>query len=547
VRAAPDSVASEKLAAPAVQAPDGKFPGAPSPRYARYVLAVLTLVYVLNFLDRQIITILAEEIKRDLGVSDSEIGFLYGTAFAVFYAVFGIPLGRLGDVWSRRSLIAAGLATWSMMTALSGLARSFGQLAAARVGVGIGEASATPAAFSMLSDSFPAWARATVLALYSSGIYIGAGLGLFIGGQIVERWNAVYAGGGAPAGLAGWQVAYLAVGLPGLLLALWVRTLREPLRGAADGIHTPEEPHPFRQSLLELRSVLPPLTLFHLWRVGAGTRGVLVNLLAAAALAAGAGLLIAWTGSTLQWIAMAIGLYASVSWVQGLALRDRPGASLILGSPALRWSCLGFSFLAFTGYSIGGWTPVFFMRVHGASSGEVGTIVGLTSAVAGFVGVTLGGALADRLRRRSRSGRLHVGLLTAALPVLPALWMLTTESATLAYVLNFPVSVGTSMWIGAGASTVQDLVLPRMRGLASAFYILIITFVGLALGPYTIGQLSDSLGDLALAMRLGLLANVAAAVLLLAASRHLTRDEATLLARARAAGEPGLDEAGSGA
>jgi len=547
VREAPDSGASESPAARPAQAGDGELPDAPSPGYARYVLAVLTLVYVLNFLDRQIITILAEEIKRDLGVSDSEIGFLYGTAFAVFYAIFGIPLGRLGDVWSRRSLISVGLGVWSLMTAVSGFARSFSQLAAARVGVGIGEASATPAAFSMLSDSFPVRARATVLALYSSGIYIGAGLGLFIGGQIVERWNAAYAGGGAPAGLAGWQVAYLAVGLPGLLMALWVRTLREPQRGAVDGIRTPEEPHPFRESLLELRSVLPPLTLYHLWRVGAGTRGLLVNLMAAALLAAGAAVLIAWTGSTLQWIALSIGLYASVSWVQGLALRDRPSASLILGSPALRWSCLGFSFLAFTGYGLGGWMPVFFLRVHGASTGEVGTIVGLTSAVAGFIGVTLGGTLADRLRRRSRNGRLHVGMLTAALPVLPALWLLSTESSTVAYVLNFPVSVGSAMWIGAGASTVQDLVLPRMRGVASAFYLLIITFVGLALGPYTIGQLSDSLGDLATAMRLGLFANLVAAVLLLIASRHLTRDETTLLARARAAGEPGLEGAPSDA
>ena len=102
--------------------------------YSRYVLAVLVVVYVLNFLDRNIITILAEDIKADLGMSDSQIGFLYGTAFAVFYAVFGIPLGRLADVWNRRSLISVGLAFWSLMTAVSGLARSFSQLAGARIG-----------------------------------------------------------------------------------------------------------------------------------------------------------------------------------------------------------------------------------------------------------------------------------------------------------------------------------------------------------------------------------------------------------------------------
>jgi MFS family permease len=160
--------------------------------YARYALVILTLVYVFNFIDRQILSILAPEIQRDLGVSDADISFLYGTAFAVFYAVFGIPLGRLADVWTRRSLIAIGLAVWSGMTALSGTARSFTSLAAYRIGVGIGEASASPAAFSLLGDWFSPRVRGLALAIYSSGIYIGAGIGIFLGGWIVEGWRALY-------------------------------------------------------------------------------------------------------------------------------------------------------------------------------------------------------------------------------------------------------------------------------------------------------------------------------------------------------------------
>src|SRR5687767_7351676 len=108
--------------------------------YARYVLFVLVIVYVFNFVDRQILSILAEPIKADLRITDAQLGYLYGTAFAVFYAVFGIPLGRLADAWDRRKLIAIGLAFWSVMTALSGLARSFAQLGLARIGVGVGEA-----------------------------------------------------------------------------------------------------------------------------------------------------------------------------------------------------------------------------------------------------------------------------------------------------------------------------------------------------------------------------------------------------------------------
>jgi MFS family permease len=382
--------------------------------YANYVLVVLVLVYIFNFLDRQILSILNEAIRADLGLSDAQLGFLYGTAFAVFYAVFGLPLGRLADVWDRRKLIAIGLAFWSAMTALSGLSRNFGQLTAARIGVGIGEASATPAAFSMLGDYFPAARRATVLAIYSSGIYIGAGLGLGIGGAIVDRWDAAYAATTAPFGLMGWQVAFFAVGTPGLLLALWVASLREPIRGMADGIFTPKEPHPFRIFFVELRAVLPPLTLLHLWIEKAGARAFAVNAAAAAVLAVVAAALIQLLGSPAQWIALAIGLYASFSWCQSLARRDAPTFSLILGTPSIRYGAFAFGFLAFTGYGVGYWTPPFFIRQHGISAAEAGVVLGGTAAAAGFLGVTLGGILADHLKRRSMNGRLWVGLFVAA-------------------------------------------------------------------------------------------------------------------------------------
>lgn len=197
--------------------------------YARYVLIVLMLVYVFNFIDRNILSILAEEIKADLGLSDSQLGFLYGTVFAVFYAIFGIPLGRLADIWTRRKLISVGLFFWSGMTALSGTARSFVSLGAYRIGVGIGESSASPAAFSMLGDYFPPRLRATALSVYSSGVYIGAGIGIFLGGWVVTGWNNFYPDGNAPFGLQAWQAAFFVVGLPGLAMAAWVWTLREPV------------------------------------------------------------------------------------------------------------------------------------------------------------------------------------------------------------------------------------------------------------------------------------------------------------------------------
>ena len=141
--------------------------------YSHYVLFVLVIVYIFNFIDRNILSILSQDIQADLGVTDAQMGFLYGTVFAVFYAVFGIPLARFADVWVRRSLISGGLLVWSAMTAMSGFAKSFPMLAVFRIGVGIGEASASPAAYSMLSDYYHPRVRATVLAIYSSGGYIG--------------------------------------------------------------------------------------------------------------------------------------------------------------------------------------------------------------------------------------------------------------------------------------------------------------------------------------------------------------------------------------
>jgi MFS family permease len=508
--------------------------------YANYVLGVLVLVYVFNFLDRQIITVLAEDLKRDLGLSDAEIGFLYGTAFAVFYAIFGIPLGRVADSWDRRRLIALGLAVWSLMTAASGLARGFAQLATARIGVGVGEASASPAAFSLLSDYFPPERRTTVLAIYSSGIYIGAGIGIFLGGWILSFWHSAYPDpASAPLGLRGWQVAFFVVGLPGLAMALWVRTLREPVRGMSEGLRVPQSlESPFLVFWNELRGMLPGFSLRELARAGAARRVIGLNLSALAGIAALGYGLVLWLGTPAQWIALGIGLYAAFSWAQGLVLRDPPAFSLIFRSRALVYASLGFSCVAFSGYGIGAFTPPFFMRVHGVGPGEVGTVIGLTAAIAGWLGVTIGGVASDALRRRRRTARLHVAIFTALFPLPFAVWMLSTDNTLLAYGLNFVVSVTAGMWIGPGAATVQDLVLPRMRAIASASYLLVLTFVGLALGPYTVGRLSVAFDSLRAGMIAALAVNALAVLFLVLACRHLKADEDSRQERARAAGEP---------
>lgn len=189
--------------------------------YSRYVLGVLFLVYVFNFIDRQILGILLEDIKADLGVSDTAMGFLAGFAFVIFYTVAGIPIARLADHASRRSIIAVGLVLWSLATTASGFARNFLQLALARVAVGVGEAAGSPPAHSLLSDYFPPERRATALSIYAAGVYVGAMLAFLAGGFIKD--------------ILGWRAAFFVVGIPGILLALIVRfTVAEPKRGQSE-------------------------------------------------------------------------------------------------------------------------------------------------------------------------------------------------------------------------------------------------------------------------------------------------------------------------
>ena len=274
-----------------------------------YVLALLVVVYTFNFIDRQILSILIEPIKTELDLSDTQMGFLTGFAFALFYATLGIPIARFADRSNRRNLIAAALGIWSIMTALSGLALNFWHLLAARIGVGIGEAGCSPPAHSIISDYYPAEQRATALGIYSLGIPVGIMFGLFAGGWINEYF--------------GWRVAFFVVGIPGLALAVLVRfTMREPERGMAEGrVATSDQP-----SILE--------TLAFLW-----AKPSFRHLAFAAALTAFVGYgVVTWvpaflirsfgmtTGEIGTWFGLILGIPGGIGIALGGYLADRLGA-----------------------------------------------------------------------------------------------------------------------------------------------------------------------------------------------------------------------------
>lgn len=212
------------MTAPAPSTPSrtSSAPPAPEPprgRYPYYVLLMLGLVNMMNYVDRNILSVLITPIKTEFGVSDEAMGLLTGLAFIVVHSLFGLPLARLADRTSRRTVIAAGVAVWSAMTAFMGMAGSFAQLAFLRMGVGIGEAAGAPPSHSLLSDYFPAEKRATALSLFGMGVYAGTMFGYFAAGSLGEEF--------------GWRMTFVAVGLPGLLLALLVgATVREPVRAA---------------------------------------------------------------------------------------------------------------------------------------------------------------------------------------------------------------------------------------------------------------------------------------------------------------------------
>lgn len=197
-------------------------------RSSYYALFILTLVYSVNFIDRQLLAILQESIKAELGLSDGQLGLLTGFAFALFYVTAGLPIASWADRGNRRNIVALSLGVWSFMTAVSGFAQNYWQLLLARIGVGVGEAGGSPPSHSMISDIFPPESRASALGFYSTGISIGILFGFLFGGWLNEFF--------------GWRVAFLVVGVPGVLFAVLLRvTVTEPMRGLSESREASDE------------------------------------------------------------------------------------------------------------------------------------------------------------------------------------------------------------------------------------------------------------------------------------------------------------------
>jgi MFS family permease len=405
-------------------------------RNRRFVLFLLIVVYTLNFLDRQILSILKEPIAAELHLSDSDLGLLGGFAFALFYSVLALPAAWLADRFSRVWMMTGALALWSGFTALCGSAANFSMLFLARMGVGVGEAGGVAPAYSLIADYFPPRAHARALAVYSFGIPIGAAAGILFGGLVAKAVN--------------WRFAFLAIGVVGIVLAPVFRALvADPLRSKTLAAATPR--------LFEVAKLAASKPAFWLLAFGAGCS-----------------------------------------------------------------SLVAYGFLY--------WLPTFLARSLGMDIVTRSEFLATIVLVAGIAGMALGGWLADWLGQRTRRAYalIPAAAFLASAP-LYALGILAQTSQEAFWLFLVPQALGL-VWLGPVLTAVQHLSPPASRSTMSALFLLINNLIGLGVGPYFFGKMSDMLrathGDESIkyAFLYGLGFYLLAALLMSLASRCIARD-----------------------
>ncbi|MEZ5957836.1 MAG: MFS transporter [Hyphomonadaceae bacterium] len=405
------------------------------------VLGLLFLVYTFNFIDRQIIGILAAPIQQELGASDAEMGLLGGLAFALFYTGLGIPIAWLADRWSRTWIMTIALTLWSGFTAACGVATTYTQLFLARMGVGVGEAGGVAPAYSLISDYFPPEERARALAIYSFGIPIGSAAGIALGGIV--------------ASLVDWRVAFIVVGIAGVLIAPAFRALvREPQRGRYDAKPATEAP---KASLFEALGFVTRKPSFWLLSFGASCSSIM-------------------------------------------------------------------------GYGSFFWIPSFLQRSYDFTLQQAAFFYSAILLIGGVIGVWLGGMLGDKLgaKQRAMFALVPAGAWILAAPCY-ALGLLSPSPTVAFFLFLAPTALGL-VWLGPVIAAVQHLAPAHMRTTASASFLFINNLIGIGLGTYLLGVISDALvarfaeESLRYSMLTGTGFYVVAAILYLIAARNLKRD-----------------------
>jgi MFS family permease len=456
--------------------------GYPSRPYAWTVVAILIATAVLSYTDRQVLSLLVDPIRGDLGISDKQMSLLMGAAFAVVYGIAGLPLGFLADRTSRRNLIFAGVLVWSCGTLACGFSHSFEQLFAARIVVGLGEAVLSPAAISLISDYFPPSRRGTAVGFFLSGIAMGIGAAILIGGGVLHLVNLGVLAGTPFAGQPAWRLVLLLIGAPGLLWSLAILAIREPPR------RTTEDP--------------------------AGTAGAMTNSSATDPAHARTA---AQPGARPR-----AGLAATATWRTTTWARVIP-IYLVVATASL------------VDNAVGAWAPTLLIREFTRDPAQVGVQLGflLTAGFGG--GVLVGGWLADRAGSRGGwSYKLGVCLLSG-LTILPVSLLINAGQFNIV-LLSVPLYFALSGIVTAcGFSAILDVVPNRSRGLAMAISFFLNVALGAGLGPTAVTFAGDHVfgaaAGLGPAITLTVAAGYGIAIAALLAALSLFRTRSTITAQ----------------
>ena len=437
---------------------------APTKGYRTTVLLLLTLVYGFNFIDRQIVGILAPFIQADLALTNTQLGLLIGLAFAAFYTVMGIPLAYLADRMNRVTLLSVALATWSGFTALTGFAQNFLHIGLARVGVGIGEAGGSPPSHSMISDFYAKEERAGALGIYSLGIPLGIMAAYFFTAALL----------GSNAEAVNWRRIFIILGVAGIALAVVVKLLiREPERGAMEGGRKPSNPYVSLGEGMKLYNMVPRYVIF----------GSLAALLVASVV--------------LGWLAWYFAVPGAIFLGMAFWLSVQPAVKVLAKIPTWWFMALGIAWASFAAYALSGFQTKYLRLLDPAYDFRtIVIIIGIINGVFYVAGTYFGAKLVDiRARKDVRAyGTIPAISLVLALPLAVAAFAVPDVNTHLALGAALQLCIG--VYLGPSFAIAQTLAPIRIRAMSTALFFFILNLIALGGGPTFAGIMIDVFGGM---------------------------------------------------
>lgn len=479
--------------------------------YAAYVLGLLTLINLLNYLDRNVVFAVFEPVKRELHVTDQQLGWL-GSAYIIVLSICSIPFGVLSDLKSRRTVIAWSLGFWSVFTAAGGFVRGFGQLMTSRALVGVGEAGYAPASQAIIADYYKGRARAFALGIYSVGTALGGILGIWLGGVIAVKY--------------GWRWAFIVMGVPGLVLTVLAARIREVNQRA---------PTPVREAMRRwyragvrraMRYVMPVAALSAAGAAAATIMDLSFGLsfdMSMAVFGAFVAAGLVWTVARL--VPVAVRRTAEAGDVAASAYEDFiEAATVVLRTPTLIWIFLGGAMVTFAVNGLIAWAATFMDRVHRLSVPEFSARYGTWAVAGGVLGVLVGGRLGDWLQLRWKGGRVVASGAGFILAGPLVVWLLVSGSLRGFAPLLFGIYFFYTWYNGPLAAVIFDVVPAAVRASVTGAFVLFSHLAGDALAPPLVGYLSDTTGSIQTAMMVLPLAGVVGGCVILVALKTVTAD-----------------------